>query len=91
MKFHCPVPSFKSLRKAAEAALDSQRWGCKHGPQRSYCMQSPPLTLRLQGRSTPEAVRDALAGGAGAVQLRLKDGDGGACLRQVRTVPHSAP
>jgi hypothetical protein len=42
------------------------------------------LKVALQGRSTPEAVRDALAGGAGAVQLRLKDGDGGACLRQVR-------
>lgn len=41
-------------------------------------------TPGLQGRSSPEAVRDALAGGAGAVQLRLKDGDGGACLRQVR-------
>jgi hypothetical protein len=56
------------------------------------CPSADSEALAPQGRSTPEAVRDALAGGAGAVQLRLKDGDGGACLRQVRDrLPHHRP
>ena len=74
-----PVLPAPALHRAAAAAC-------------SICMAgSPDMTPALQGRSTPEAVRDALAGGAGAVQLRLKDGDGGACLRQVRTVPPFRP
>lgn len=36
-----------------------------------------------QGRTTVQAVRAALAGGAGVIQLRLKDTDGGAFLQQV--------
>lgn len=45
----------------------------------------------MQGRTTLQSVRAALAGGAGVVQLRLKDVDGGPFLEQVNPPPTSTP